>query len=98
MGNCGKVFGLRNDVACIDRVFTQGHRIWLVFSPRPYFNPSFLRKQESMKPSENHERLDSCLRRNDGIWEGRGAVLWLSAAPGQMRWPGYRIGSDISTP
>jgi hypothetical protein len=32
----------------------------------PYFNPSFLRKQESMKPSENHERLDSCLCRNDG--------------------------------
>jgi hypothetical protein len=54
---------------------------------RPYFYPSFLRQQESMQPSENPEKLDSCLRRNDGGWEKHGAVLWLSAAPGQMRLP-----------
>jgi hypothetical protein len=37
----------------------EGHRIWRVFSPRPCFNPSFLRKQESMKPSENHSLVFS---------------------------------------
>jgi hypothetical protein len=64
----------------------QGHRIsgpsHLAgpFLHRPYFFPSFLRKQESMQPLGNPERLDSCLRRNDGGWERHGAVLLLSAA------------------
>jgi hypothetical protein len=36
------------------------------WEPRLQTPPSFLRKQESMLPPGNPERLDSCLRRNDG--------------------------------
>jgi hypothetical protein len=53
----------------------------------PNFYPSFLRKQESMPPPGIHERLDSCLRGNDGIWEVRRTVPVSSAALGQMRLP-----------